>query len=156
MQAADAGPGAALSSSERRGPDRRTRPTPILSRYTFFGGRRAGDRRGVARDGQYVDRYPTGLAVALVAIGLLCAVDAVFTLLYMQKGGDEANPVMKALIDAAGPRNFLVLKCVITNLGLVVLCLHKNFRFVRPVIGALLFVYSALFGYHLYLAATFT
>lgn len=155
MQAADAGPGAAAPASDRRGAERRKRPTPILSRYTFFGGRRAGDRRGFGRDGQYVDRYPTGLAVSLVAIGLLCAIDAVFTLLYMQKGGEEANPVMKALIDATGPRNFLVFKCVVTNLGLVVLCLHKNFRFVRPVIGALLFVYCALFAYHIYLAATF-
>jgi hypothetical protein len=156
MQAVEAGAHASQASSDRRFVERRRRPTPMLSRYTFFGGRRAGDRRtSIGADGQYVDRYPTALAVSLVAIGLLCALDAVFTLLYMQKGGDEANPVMKALIEAAGPRNFLVFKCVVTNLGLVVLCLHKNFRFVKPVIGALLFVYSALFLYHIYLAATF-
>ncbi len=127
----------------------------MLSRYSFFGGKRTGDRRFAASENQYVDRYPTALAVALVAIGVLCAFDAVFTLLYVQKGGGELNPVMRTLMDEAGPRNFLVLKCVVTNLGLVVLCLHKNFRFVKPVIASLLFVYSALFLYHIYLAATF-
>jgi hypothetical protein len=141
------------SSDDRRQADRRRRATPILSRYTFFGGRRTGDRRGNA-EGQYVDRYSPRLAAALVAIGLLCALDAVFTLLYIQKDGNEANPVMKALIDSTAPRSFLVVKCLVTNLGLAVLCLHKNFRFVRPMIGVLLFVYSALFMYHIYLAAT--
>jgi hypothetical protein len=144
---------AASLAAERRAADRRRNATPMLSRYSLFGGRRAGERRG-ASDGQYVDRYPTGLAVSFVSIGMLCALDAVFTLLYLQRGGEELNPFMRALIDSAGPRNFLVLKCVVTNVGLVVLCLHKNFRFVRTVVAALLFVYSALFAYHIYLAAT--
>ncbi len=141
------------SSPDRRATDRRRRATPILSRYTFFGGRRAGERRG-GGEGQYVDRYSPRLAAALVAIAVLCAVDAVFTLLYIAKDGKEANPVMRALIDATQPRSFLVVKCLVTNLGLAVLCLHKNFRFVRPMIGMLLFIYSALFMYHIYLAAT--
>jgi hypothetical protein len=143
------------SKPDRRVSDRRRRATPMLSWYTFRGGRRIGDRRG-GGDGQYVDRYSAGLAVSLVAIGLLCALDAVFTLLYIQKDGQEANPIMKALIDSAGPTTFVVLKCVVTNVGLAVLCVHKNFRLVKPMIGTLLFVYSALFMYHIYLAATAT
>jgi hypothetical protein len=127
----------------------------MLSRYTLFRGRRAGDRRDPNSADQYVDRYPAGLAAAFVTIGTLCALDAVFTLLYLQKvPGGEANPVMAALIDGAGPTWFVVTKCAITNLGLLVLCLHKNFRFVKPVIAGLLAVYSALFLYHIYLAAT--
>jgi hypothetical protein len=143
------------SASDRRAGDRRARATPMLSRYTLFGGRRAGDRRTPDSADQYVDRYPAGLAVGLVTIGVLCALDAVFTLLYLQKvPGGEANPLMATLIDGAGPTLFIVLKCAITNLGLVVLCMHKNFRFVRPVIAALLAVYVGLFMYHIYLAAT--
>jgi len=140
-------------NSDRRVSDRRRRATPMLSWYTLVGGRRAGDRRG-AVEGQYVDRYSPWLAVALVAIGLLCALDAVFTLLYIQKDGQEANPIMKALIDSARPTTFVILKCVVTNVGLAVLCVHKNFRYVKPMIATLLFVYSALFVYHIYLAAT--
>jgi hypothetical protein len=143
------------SASDRRSTDRRARATPMLSRYTFFGGRRVGDRRLKGSADQYVDRYSPGLAVAFVTIGVLCALDAVFTLLYLQKvPSGEANPVMAALIDGAGPTSFVVLKCAITNIGLVVLCMHKNFRFVKPVIAALFLVYAGLFAYHIYLAAT--
>ena len=140
---------------DRRGGDRRRRSTPMLSRYTLGGGRRAHDRRNPGSVNQYVDRYPAMLAAGLIAIGLLCALDAVFTLIHLQKGGSEANPIMDALITAAGPRAFLVLKCIITNVGLIVLCLHKNFRYVRPVIAGLLLVYGVLLAYHMYLMAIF-
>ena len=156
MQQVDAEPAAVQSSaSDRRSGDRRARATPMLSRYTLFGGRRVGDRRTPDSADQYVDRYPAGLAVGLVSIGVLCALDAVFTLLYLQKvPGGEANPLMAALIDGGGPTSFIVLKCAITNLGLIVLCMHKNFRLVRPVIAGLFAIYAGLFGYHIYLAAT--
>ena len=139
-------------SADRRGDDRRQRPTPILSRYSLVGGRRTGDRRAVAGADGYVDRYEPWLAASLVAIAALCAFDAVFTLLYIQKGGSEANPIMAEVIEW-GPRPFLLLKCLITNVGLVVLCLHKNFKYVKQVIGALLGIYGALLVYHLWLAA---
>ena len=140
---------------ERRGDDRRRRPTPALSRYSLLGGRRAGDRREDGVAPHYVDRYEPLLAAALVAIAALCAFDAVFTLLYIQRGGSEANPLMAAVIDW-GPRPFLVVKCVVTNAGLIVLCLHKNFRYVKQVIGALLGIYTLLLGYHLWLATAIT
>ena len=127
----------------------------MFSRYTLFGGRRAGDRRNEGSTEQYVDRYPISLVAALVVIGALCALDAVFTLMHLQRGGGEANPVMDALIQGAGARPFIVLKCVVTNLGLVVLCLHKNFRYVKAVIAALFAIYAGLFLYHIYLANAF-
>ncbi len=154
MDAAGTVPSATTQTGERRTGDRRRRPTPLLSRYTLFGGRRLGDRRGGGAAGSYVDRYSPGLAVSLVAVGVLCALDAVFTLLYLQKNGTEANPIMDALIHATGARTFVVVKCLVTNVGLVVLCAHKNFPLVRAVIGGLLAVYSALFVYHIYLATT--
>ena len=143
-----------MSASDRRGRERRRRRTPALSWYSLRGGRRAGERRGADSSGLYVDRYSAPLAAALVSIGALCALDAVFTLLYLQKGGTEANPIMEALIDRAGPRAFLVLKCLVTNLGLFVLCLHKNFPLVKQVIVGLVAVYGTLFLYHIYLATT--
>ncbi len=143
---------APASASDRRGRDRRSRPTPLLSRYALLGGRRAGERRDIGSANIYVDRYEPALAAVLVAIGLLCVLDAFFTLLYIQKGGEELNPVMAAVIEW-GPTPFVAFKCAVTDLGLVVLCVHKNFKFVKPVIGVLLGIYLALFAYHLYLVA---
>ena len=150
---ASAVPRGAELPPELRGRDRRVKPTPMLSRYALLGGRREGDRRLMGAVNSYVDRYEAWLAAALVAIASLCAFDAVFTLLYIQKGGSEANPIMAEVIEW-GPVPFLVIKCLVTNIGLLVLCLHKNFRYVKGVIGALLGAYSALLVYHLWLAAT--
>ena len=142
----DRGPG------DRRASDRRSRPTSVISRYTFFGGRRRGDRRNPSAVNTYVDVYEPWLAAVLVAIGTLCALDAVFTLMYLQKGGEEANPIMEVVI-GWGAQPFILWKCGVTNFGLAVLCLHKNFPWVRRVIAGLLVLYVALFAYHLYLHA---
>jgi hypothetical protein len=141
-------------SNERRSGDRRSRPTPFLSRYTFFGGRRASDRRYGHVANTYVDRYEPWVGGVLVAIGLLCALDAVLTLLYLQKGGEEANPIMDEVIQW-GPQTFVLVKCGVTNAGLMILCLHKNFRYVKGVMGALLGIYALLTLYHLWLASVF-
>ena len=147
----DTAAGAASRRSDRRGPDRRRRPTGPFSRYALFGGRRAGDRRRENDTNIYVDRYEPSVALMLILIGVLCAADAVLTLLHLQRGGEEANPLMAQLIDC-GPQTFVLVKCAITNLGLLVLCLHKNFRFVRPIITSLLAIYGLLLAYHAYLA----
>ena len=141
-------------AAERRRTDRRRGPTPALSRYALWGGRRAGERREGPTPHLYVDRYEPWLAGVLVAIGSLCALDAIFTLVYIQNGGAEANPLMARVIEW-GPQPFVWLKCGVTNLGLVVLCLHKNFRWVKAVVLSLLGVYTALLGYHLLLAARY-
>lgn len=146
--------GTADAAGERRRLlDRRRAPTRMMSRFTWTGGRRSGDRRRGGVESLYVDVYEPWLAAVLVGVGLLCALDAVFTLLYLQKGGAEANPLMAEVIEW-GPRAFILFKCAVTNAGLAVLCLHKNFRYVKGVIAGLAGVYGLLFLYHLYLAAT--
>lgn len=150
MQTLEAIPAQAVAAGDRRRTDRRARPTSPFSRFALFGGRRRGDRRNAASPNAYVDLYEPWLAATLVGIGVLCALDAIFTLVYLQRGGTEANPIMDWLI-GKGPQVFVLVKCGVTNLGLAVLCLHKNFRFVKAVIGVLFVVYALLFLYHLYL-----
>lgn len=137
--------------SERRSSgDRRRRPTPMFSRYTFFG-RRRGFRRSEEGVNAYVDRYSGGLMAVIIAIVGLCLFDALFTLLYLQRGGGELNPFMRRAI-AAGVIPFLAIKVGFTLVGILFLCVHKNFRFVRTLLVGVLLVYCALTGYHIYLA----
>ena len=138
-----------LQAERRGGPDRRNGPTPILSRYTVFG-RRGMFRRQVEGRNAYVDRYSGWMMAALVAIMVLCVLDALFTLLYLQRGGSEMNPIMAAAI-GMGVVPFLAIKNGLTILGVLFLCLHKNFRHVTPVIGGVLGLYLLLLMYHLYL-----
>jgi len=141
----------AVDLERRRGPDRRRRPTPIFSRYTIFG-RRQAFRRQEEGGNAYVDRYSPRMMAALVTIMVLCVLDALFTLLYLQRGGSELNPIMAAAIRmGVGP--FLAIKNGLTILGVLFLCLHKNFRHVKPVIAGVLGLYLLLLLYHLYLTA---
>lgn len=122
----------------------------MLSRYTLFG-RRSGFRRAEEGRNSYVDRYSPRLMVVLVAILGLCVLDALFTLLYIQRGGGELNPVMRVMIDT-GTGTFLAVKFGLTLFGMAFLCLHKNFRFVRELVVIILALYGLLTVYHLWLA----
>jgi hypothetical protein len=121
----------------------------MLSRYTLFG-RRHRFRRSEEGGNAYVDRYSPAMAVSLVAIIVLCVLDALFTLLYIQRGGSELNPIMAAAIEV-GVVPFLAIKNGLTILGVLFLCVHKNFRLVKPLIVGILVLYSLLLLYHLYL-----
>jgi hypothetical protein len=133
-----------------RGRDRRTRPTPRLSRYTFFGGRRRGPRRGREREGSFVDLYGTRLFALVLWVALMNVADSFFTLVHLQQGGVEANPVAEALL-LTGRAPFVLLKSGLIALALLVLCVHKNFQLARIGLWIAAGAYTLLFLYHLFL-----
>lgn len=135
----------------RRRDDRRGRATPILSRYALIGRRAGGRRRGEGRN-RYVDLYRPGDVLICLGILILNILDAVFTLLYLTKGGEEANPLAQILLDA-GPVWFAFSKAVVIGVCLLFLLVHKTFAFVRPALVAILVFYGALLVYHLFLQA---
>ncbi|MCA9501594.1 MAG: hypothetical protein H6748_13000 [Spirochaetaceae bacterium] len=130
---------------ERRRSDRRTRPTSPWS--AFFGpvrrsrGRRASDAPG------YVDRYTRTDVALLLAIFLLNVADAFFTMLWLERGGREANPVMDFFLDI-GPYAFLAQKCLVVGFWLVLLLVHKNYRLARIGLYASLAIYGTLLIVH--------
>ena len=130
--------------------DRRKRATSPFSRFALTGRRKGARRTGEGRN-IYVDRYSGRVMGILVLIAGLCVLDALFTLLYLQRGGAEMNPLMDAAI-RAGVAPFIIIKCGLTFAGITFLCLHKNFRFVRTIMLAVLALYVALMGYHYYVA----
>jgi len=73
--------------------------------------------------------------------------DAFFTMLWLDRGGEEANPVMDFFLDI-GPWAFLVQKCVVVGVWLVVLLVHKNFRFARIGLYVSLAAYAILMLIH--------
>jgi hypothetical protein len=130
--------------------DRRRRPTPAISRYTFFGGRRKSFRRVTDGPG-YTDRYPRSLLLLLCGILVLSIADALCTLLVIHHhGGSEANPMMQWAL-SCGILPFLTTKLVLTSGGVLILCLHYHFPMVRFVIGLSLAAYVLVSVYHLYL-----
>lgn len=142
------------SSAERRdgqGPDRRQRPTPILSRWSFFGGRRgAGGRRPGESDRVFIDLYPLRDWILLTSFLILNLLDAHFTLIYLQRGGEEANPVAVGMLNL-GMEAFIFIKGLGITAGAVFFCLLRNWRNARFGVLLVLFLYQALLVYHLLL-----
>lgn len=135
--------------SDRRLPlDRRARRTPMFSRYTFFGGRRCQARRDEEARAVYVDRYGWGVVTLFLMILMLNVLDAYFTLVYVQMGGKEANPIAQAFLDM-GEVPFILVKSAVIGVCLLVLVIHKTFYSVPRVLMVICVFYCLLLGYHL-------
>ena len=131
-----------------RGVDRRRAPTPRLSRWSFVGGRRATVRRSDEREGSFVDRYSLRLWMLILWVALMNVADSYFTLVHLQAGGIELNPIADRLLEAGRVR-FVLLKSLLIGLALTVLCIHKNFFLARVGLWLAAGTYTALCLYHL-------
>ena len=133
-----------------RGLDRRRAPTPRFSRYTLWGGRRKGPRRGEEREGMFVDLYGRRLFLLVLWIAMMNVGDSFFTLVHLQAGGVELNPVARLLL-TTGRWNFVFTKSLLISLALIVLVIHKNFHLARVGLWTAAGTYTCLVGYHLLL-----
>jgi hypothetical protein len=131
-----------------RGQDRRSRPTPRFSRFTFAGGRRRRPRRGGEVEGAFVDQYSRRLVMLLVWIALMNAADSFFTLIHIQNGGVELNPVAGVML-GFGRAGFVATKGALITIPLIILCQHKNFSVARAGLWLASTAYTVLLAYHL-------
>lgn len=143
-------PESSLENKRYRGPDRRIQPTPPLSRYSFFGGRRIAHRRDSEALGAYVDLYSQKLVVFLLIFFILTVIDSVSTLIYLDKGGREFNPIAQWMIDQ-GDTFFILCKGILTAVCILFIMVHKNFKYSRIAIFTGFSFYFVLTIYHLVL-----
>ena len=123
-----------MGKSDRRFlKDRRKQPTPGLSRFTLWGQRSAFRREEDKKRGGYVDRYSSGLLFLLISVAGLNVLDALFTMMILDDGGWEVNPVVCSAIQLYGDR-FWIWKFAMASICLVLLCLHSRFRLVIPIL----------------------
>lgn len=135
------------------GPDRRKRPTPFLSRYTFFGRRRENRRLDDPQKNYYVDRLGGRYWWVVAIILVMSVADALFTLNIHKTGRFmEVNPLLNAVIFDS--RLFQLVKYLLTVLGILALCLHKFFTGVRELIIFLIVGYTLLNVYQIWLQLT--
>jgi len=137
-----------------RRPDRRKRPTPFLSRYSWFGGKRRGAEDGNRDHPSYVDIYSFRGWALLNTFLLLNLLDGHFTVIYLQRGGAEANPIASGLLEA-GLGTFFLVKSLVIGLGILLFCVLKNFPNARLGVLISLFFYQGLLLYHFLLYGNF-
>ncbi|WP_145197268.1 DUF5658 family protein [Planctomycetes bacterium Poly30] len=136
------------ATRRRTHPDRRMAPTPRFSRFSIRGGRRATIQRGEEAEGSYVDVYSTWVLFWVLWVALMNIGDSFFTMVHLQAGGVEVNPVAAAMLKT-GCFGFVFLKAVLIGVALLVLTLHKNFQLARFGLGLSTAAYTALVIYHL-------
>ena len=69
--------------------------------------------------------------------------DALFTMMILDLGGWEVNPLVDSVIALWGDR-FWIWKFAIVSASLIVLCLHSKFRFVKAVILGVTVIYIGI------------
>lgn len=134
--------------SRRHLPDRRTRPTTALSRYTLVGSRRANRRQTDPSERYYVDWIDGPFAWALLASAVLIAFDTFSTLFILANGGIELNPLMVWIL-TQGHGWFLVTKLVPPLFVFPLLAVHRHFFIGRFGTLLLLGMYLWVFTVHL-------
>ena len=132
--------------------NRRRQPTPGLSQYVLFGRRKGLRRRIDQKEGGYVDLYSSGLFFLLVFTIGLTVLDALLTMMILEFGGWELNPIVQSVMDHCGEK-FWVWKFGIVSLSVVLLCLHSRFKRVVVVCIGSGFIYLALIIYQILLIA---
>jgi hypothetical protein len=145
-------PAAVASATATPFVERRRRATPMLSKYSFVGGRRRGAADGREAD-LYVDVYDSRLAVLVIVFFALTAFDAIATVYYIDHvHGSEANPIADWMLHQ-GRVFFALAKLVPTALLLLFVMIHKNFRYGRIALAIGFGFYFLLGVYHVTLQA---
>ncbi len=143
-----------VGAERRRGPDRRTRIVRALL-YGSFNPRRRGPRREGEHALGAIDWYhPWWLAIATLIL-VLCGSDAVLTVVLINHGAYELNPLLAPLIGGSGAL-FAGVKVGLTGVGVVLLTLLSRVKaFGRMPVALILYAvlagYAALIGYELHL-----
>ena len=143
-------------AERRRALDRRQRPTLWDRRSWGIGGRRCEPGRRTGDHARpYLDRHDSGLFILALGTFVMSASDAYLTMLLLQRGAVEVNPVMALLMDS-GMRTFVLAKLTLTGLAVVFLVAHARFSVfsglqVRVVLRGAFVLYAGLITYELLL-----
>jgi Domain of unknown function (DUF5658) len=155
MQAQAASSASRALHERRNRTDRRRRAFWSVCYGSFNPRRRTPPRR--LEDSQFhsLDWYSAHLLAVTIGVLLLSVADAFLTLVLLQSGAAEVNPVMAALVyrDAA---LFTVLKMALTSVSLILMVFLARYRFMRVlqvtwVLYGVLIVYMTLIAYEIWL-----
>ena len=95
-------------------------------------------------------RYSPDLLIAVTLIVGLNVLDAFFTMIILDQGGREINPLVRAAMEAWG-ENFWIWKFVMVSSNIVLLCLCSHLKYVKASIFVICFLYTAMVMYQIVL-----
>ena len=119
-----------LSHERRARADRRRRPWWSVCYGSFNPRRRTPPRRRGDSRFHSLDWHSAHLLVVAIGILLLSVTDAFLTMMLLQEGAYEANPVMAVLIEHSAAA-FAALKMGMTGAGVLLMVSLARYRFLR-------------------------
>jgi hypothetical protein len=122
--------GSHFSHERRARPDRRHRHWWSVWYGSFYPRRRTPPRRLDDSGFHSLDWHSAHLLAVAIGILLLSVLDAFLTMMLLQGGADEVNPVMAVLIYRSVAM-FAALKMGMTSLGVVLMVFLARYRFMR-------------------------
>jgi hypothetical protein len=144
------------SSHERRvRADRRHRHWWSVFYGSFNPRRRAPQRRLDDSHFHSLDWHSAHLLAVAIGILLLSVADAFLTVVLLQGGADEVNPIMAALIYRSVAM-FAAMKMAMTGVGVMLMVFLARYRFMRLlrvewVLYGVLIAYASLIGYEVWM-----
>jgi Domain of unknown function (DUF5658) len=140
------------STLDRRGRADRRRRVWWSVWYGNFNPRRRGPQRRLDDSGFHsLDWHSAHLLAVAIGILLLSVVDAFMTVVLLQGGAEEVNPVM-ALVVYRSVTVFATLKMALTSVGIILMVFLARYRFMRLmrvewVLYGVLIAYACLICY---------
>ena len=119
--------GSSTNNFERRtGIDRREMNPSLFSKYLLTGRRTIPRRRVDRQRHQKIDRYSSKILVIIVLILALSILDAIFTLVLVDNGAREVNPLMAYYLHHS-PLMFICIKYFLTCSAVILTLFCKDF-----------------------------
>jgi hypothetical protein len=123
---------------QRHTKDRRKKPTPMLSRYTLFSGKRFWARRDEDRKGgYYADRFGRGEFVFFAIVVLLNGLDG-FLASYIFHNLGDMNSLLVKSIRYLGGDTFVGVTFILASICVLFLFLHRRFTVARVAIAVII------------------
>ena len=130
--------------NRRSGRDRRKSNIPGIKSLLRHHRRKNSRRKEDTHRFIFFDQYGKGIFVAIVSILFLSIIDALLTLLLVDFGASEINPIMAFYLQL-GPYAFVFAKYFLTASSLIVLLIFSNYYIRKPNIHVRsLFRYTAV------------
>ncbi len=93
-------------------------------------------------------QYSPRLLFVLIFLVGLNILDSFFTMMILDLGGEEANPLVRSAIQVYGDY-FWIWKFALVSAGVFLLCLGSRVKYVKEIIVALAGLYFVVVGYEI-------
>jgi hypothetical protein len=118
--------------------------------FTFLGQMQGLRKKSDQWKRVYLVRYSPTLFFILVLILILNILDSLFTMILLDLGGQEFNPILHSIMALHGDR-FWIWKFFIVSGSLVLLSLHRGFTLIRNIVIVIGSIYLIIVLYQIFL-----